>query len=728
MYSLVGSNVGTNLVEAPVGSLDANGNLIGGPVQGVIDPMLGPLADNGGPTTTHALFPGSPAINRGDLNAVAGMDGVPLYDQRGEPFHRIVNGRIDIGAFEYQAPSDLNLLVDTLVDELDADYSRGDLSLREAIKLANTWSSTDTIRFDPALAGGTILLTMGDLAITDHTTIIGPASELLTIDASGSDPTPAVNDGVGKRIFSITGTANSRITVEIGGLILTGGDTGSQGGAIFSWLANLTLQEMLLTGNASRDFGGAIHSSNGNLILDSTIVSNNVANGRGGGVSLAGGSLTIDDSIISGNSAQVGGGVYFVDANSSSEQQLAVTRSSISGNQARNSGGGIWAALNGGMMTLSESMLENNTSGQQQQGSGSGGGIYAGLFNASTTISGGAILGNMATMGGGAFLQVNGGSLLITDTQVSDNLAHGGEGRGGGLHLMGQNGTTTIRNSTISGNQVPGNFAGGGGIFSRRHHLVIQSSTISDNTASRFGGGIYNRGLLEIFDSTISGNSSQIGGGIKNGTYGGSISLAIVRSTISNNTATGEGTGGGIHHSAGSLAITETTVSGNMAARLGGGIYTANNQGPVTVTASTLHGNSAGQDGGGIAALASNVTLVNSTLSANSAGGTGGGLWNRSATATLRHTTVFQNTASQTGGGVQTAGPLVLDHTIVAGNRAANNLPSDIAGSNVTPRYSLIGTHAGIDPGRGDPLKETPNGVPDAHGNLIGGPVHGVID
>ena len=39
-----------------------------------IDPMLGPLADNGGPTLTHALLAGSPAIDAGDPAAVAGVE------------------------------------------------------------------------------------------------------------------------------------------------------------------------------------------------------------------------------------------------------------------------------------------------------------------------------------------------------------------------------------------------------------------------------------------------------------------------------------------------------------------------------------------------------------------------------------------------------------------------------------------------------------------------------
>jgi hypothetical protein len=54
------------------------------------------LADNGGPTQTMALLPGSPAIDAGD-NTVASE-----WDQRGRGYPRIVNGIIDIGAFEFQ--------------------------------------------------------------------------------------------------------------------------------------------------------------------------------------------------------------------------------------------------------------------------------------------------------------------------------------------------------------------------------------------------------------------------------------------------------------------------------------------------------------------------------------------------------------------------------------------------------------------------------------------------
>jgi hypothetical protein len=56
-----------------------------------------PRTENGRYTLTHPLLPGSPAIDTGD-----NID-APEWDQRGPGFPRIVNGTIDIGAFEVQS-------------------------------------------------------------------------------------------------------------------------------------------------------------------------------------------------------------------------------------------------------------------------------------------------------------------------------------------------------------------------------------------------------------------------------------------------------------------------------------------------------------------------------------------------------------------------------------------------------------------------------------------------
>ena len=60
------------------------------------DPLLLPLANNGGPTQTHAFRDGSPAFGNG--SNPSGF----TNDQRGNGFARTVNGVTDIGAFQQQ--------------------------------------------------------------------------------------------------------------------------------------------------------------------------------------------------------------------------------------------------------------------------------------------------------------------------------------------------------------------------------------------------------------------------------------------------------------------------------------------------------------------------------------------------------------------------------------------------------------------------------------------------
>jgi len=112
-YSLIGSAAGTSLNPANPGS-----NFIG-TAASPFDPLLGPLASNGGPTRTHALLPGSPALD-------AGAPGVtPPNDQRGPGFPRVVDGLgdgtavIDMGAYEAQGPPSADFDSDGVVDGHD---------------------------------------------------------------------------------------------------------------------------------------------------------------------------------------------------------------------------------------------------------------------------------------------------------------------------------------------------------------------------------------------------------------------------------------------------------------------------------------------------------------------------------------------------------------------------------------------------------------------------------
>ena len=85
--SLIGDTTGSGITAAT-----GSENILNQPA------LLGPLADNGGPTQTHALLPGSPAIDAGSNDLAAGL----TTDQRGNGFTRIDAGTVDVGSFELQ--------------------------------------------------------------------------------------------------------------------------------------------------------------------------------------------------------------------------------------------------------------------------------------------------------------------------------------------------------------------------------------------------------------------------------------------------------------------------------------------------------------------------------------------------------------------------------------------------------------------------------------------------
>jgi hypothetical protein len=103
--TILAENTADSAPDLEGGFTSAGHNLIGNTTGGSgfaasdlvnVNPQLGPLQNNGSPTQTMALLPGSHAIDAGDNT------GALAYDQRGSGFPRIVNGVIDIGAFEVQ--------------------------------------------------------------------------------------------------------------------------------------------------------------------------------------------------------------------------------------------------------------------------------------------------------------------------------------------------------------------------------------------------------------------------------------------------------------------------------------------------------------------------------------------------------------------------------------------------------------------------------------------------
>lgn len=260
----------------------------------------------------------------------------------------------------------------------------------------------------------------------------------------------------------------------------------------------------------------------------------------------------------------------------------------------------------------------------------------------------------------------NAGTLTLANSTVSGSSAGDDSGcrtddpaspcsEGGGIWSEG---TLTLMGSRISGNSA--HF--GGGVANRQGSLTVIDSVILMNSAEGCrvgavlcsgGGGVWNSGMLTMENSTVSGSSSDWGGGIFN--------RGVREPTITN-----------------------STVSGNSAGFDGGGLL---NFETLTLINSTVADNNAGQSGGGIANEAGILEVTNSTLSGNIAVSAGGGMFNPAgAAANLLNTTVSGNIAD-TGGGIYTGGEITLTSSTMAGNAAptASGI-YDPGTSDATPR------------------------------------------
>ncbi|MEM8864125.1 MAG: choice-of-anchor Q domain-containing protein, partial [Planctomycetota bacterium] len=443
-HSLIGNTTGSGVT----GSTGA-GNVLDQPA------LLAPLADNGGPTLTHALLAGSPAINAGDPSIAGG------FDQRGSGFDRVGFGRADIGAFELLF-SDLSLLPDELVvdlaeDEFDGDFSAGDLSLREAILLANEVPGAEAISFDPAVFTGggasVIRLTSGeDLEITDTLTIDGTTGTGVVIsgDAAGDDVTDgsfitdvaaSTNAGVlsdNVRVLNFS-AASGDLTLD--GLTVTGGHTTgffeNGGGVRFDSSGQLSLTSSAVSGNSTTSFGthgGGIHTFFGAVTLTSSTVSGNISGGLGGGIYSLSGAVTLTSSTVSGNTiGGLGGGIF------TSDGAVTLTSSTVSGNTSYGGGGGI--RTSSGAVTLTSSTVSGNTSGD------TGGGIFSG--SGAVTLTSSTVTDNeAAVVAGGVFVVGIGTNPSFT---VENSIIAGNTGNGTAPDLRPDPGSTLTINYSLLG-------------------------------------------------------------------------------------------------------------------------------------------------------------------------------------------------------------------------------------------------------------------------------------
>lgn len=242
-------------------------------------------------------------------------------------------------------------------------------------------------------------------------------------------------------------------------------------------------------------------------------------------------------------------------------------------------------------------------------GTYTGAGEQVVLLDKSATLSGGWNPGftaqsGMSTIDGqGARRGINieSGTVVTIERFVVQN---GATDDGGGIRVVLS--SLTLNNSTVSGNSASG--AGAGIFYFGNGGVILNNSAVSENE----GIGIANySGAVTLNNSTVSGNTGVGSAGIRNDNGG------VV--TLNNSTVSGNG-GGGIRNLNGSVTLNNSTISGNRNPGVGGGILNEY-LGTLTLNSSTVSGNTSDDAGGGIASgdWPGAVTLRNSILSDNTA-------------------------------------------------------------------------------------------------------------
>jgi hypothetical protein len=248
----------------------------------------------------------------------------------------------------------------------------------------------------------------------------------------------------------------------------------------------------------SATYGSAINSV-GELDLIKSVVENNAAYGydQSSGTIIVAGTTLIADTRISGNSASYGAGLDNRGGEGQNKGSTTITRSDITGNRAREGGGGIF---NRGEVTLTNSTVSGNSAGNYA------GGIYN-MQTAVAEIESSTISGNM-----------------LGDSVWAYAVS--------GIYNEGE---MAISNSTVSGNYTIESVEEPAAVFQNRDgaSLTLRHTTIAGNeqqTADRGYGLHVLDGSVSIFNTLAAGNGKANCQMEEGAPFAGSVNLADDRS------------------------------------------------------------------------------------------------------------------------------------------------------------------------------------------------------
>jgi CSLREA domain-containing protein len=424
-------------------------------------------------------------------------------------------------------------------------------SLRAAIQEANAVSTADTI----TVPAGVFSLNSPDpggyttgtraLQISSNVTIRGAGSLSTVIDGQYTTRVLDIQRFARDEAFTvdISNLGIWRGSANIGGGVLIGrgitsnftgvmfdanratGGSLPQGGGMYVWgqvgqPSTTTITSSVFIRNTAVQGGGIVNGYPSAMTLVSTKILNNTATGLYGGGISSNGSLTLISSVVDGNSAgfgvssggPTGGGIYSGNPPNPAAGQssvLVMHSGSVTNNRVPTSllsnGGGI-ANMKAGLASLQGVYIAGNSAF-------TGGG----LLNDQGTVwfIAATVAGNTASYGAGIYnndfepLNTNKASMSLDRSLVYLNWA---KRSGCPQHLL-----------------PPGQLCGaGGGIFAENGITRVVNSTVADNFADTYGGGLYNLrigsgttagALFTLTHATVTRNRTLIDGGgvINNG-------------------------------------------------------------------------------------------------------------------------------------------------------------------------------------------------------------------
>ena len=250
--------------------------------------------------------------------------------------------------------------------------------------------------------------------------------------------------------------------------------------------------------------------------------------------------------------------------------------------------------------------------------------VVQGVAGAATTIIDGGGVGSVVTLSSG-----EGNGAVLTGFTVQNGAAE----RGGGVHIDGA--SPTVSNNFFTGNTAVND---GGGIYASDGSPVLSNNELTANSAVSGGGICLVDAGADVDYQSIHGNNAELGGGF----CAVRSSFTMNSSEVSDNTASAKG--GGLYMVYASTPTMENNViAGNTATTYGGGLY-CGTACTLALSSTTLAGNEA-SNGGGIY-LENTAPTINSTIVAFST--SGAGLYCAAAAPTITYCNAYGNMLTAT--------------------------------------------------------------------------------